>query len=164
MGAYRPADVDARQPGQHHVEQHEVGLVEREAFERLDSVPGCGHGEAFPFEVHRERVDERLFVLDDKDTGRRSAALVFAAGTPIGGSARRGEVPGLSGQTCVVLPGPLSLETPTLSGEARASAPHLSGHRLAGKSESERRTFAFPRLDLHAASVVRRHVANDSQS
>ena len=76
-GPDRPADVDARQPGQHQVEQDQVGLVGGEEPQRLVAVAGHGHVEALAGQADDQRVDERLVVLGQQhlglcDSGRRA--------------------------------------------------------------------------------------------
>ena len=76
-GPDRPADVDAGQPREHHVEEHEVGPVGFEPLERLYPVARHGDRETLPLEVHRQRVHEGLRVLDDEHPRRRSGAIVL---------------------------------------------------------------------------------------
>ena len=56
-----PAD-----PGQHHVEQHEVGVHGVEQVEGLRAVAGDLHPEALPPEADGQGVDEGLLVLHDQ--------------------------------------------------------------------------------------------------
>ncbi len=63
------AHVDARDLGEHHVEQHEVGLHGVEHVERLGPVAGDLHAEALPLEPDGEGLDEGVLVLDDQDRG-----------------------------------------------------------------------------------------------
>ena len=56
--------------GQHHVEQHEVGLHGVEDVERLGAVAGDLHAEALALEADREGLDEGVLVLDDQDRWR----------------------------------------------------------------------------------------------
>ena len=67
-----PADVDARQLGQHHVEQHQIGPHRVEDVHRLDPVAGHLDQEALAFQPDDQGLDEGLLVLDDEHGGRIS--------------------------------------------------------------------------------------------
>ena len=69
VGPDGPAHVDARQPGQHEVEEDEVGLDLGEEPERLGAVDGHGHVEALAGQSDHQRVDERLVVLGQEHPG-----------------------------------------------------------------------------------------------
>src|SRR5215218_8797469 len=60
------ADVEAGAVGQHHVEEHEVGVAAR-LLERLGDRAGDQRLEAFAAEHLREGLDDRGLVLDEKD-------------------------------------------------------------------------------------------------
>ena len=61
------ADVDARHLRQHHVEQHEVGLVQRRTRRGPRRRRGRpGDVEALAAQADGERLDEGLLVLDDE--------------------------------------------------------------------------------------------------
>src|SRR5205823_2803925 len=64
-----PAHVDTRHPGQHHIEEHEVGPAGVEDFERLQPVARHLHPKALPLEADHQGLDERLLVLDNKNRG-----------------------------------------------------------------------------------------------
>ena len=65
----RAAHLGARDPGQHQVEQHQVGAVAVEVVERVVAVGG--HRDLVPLlaEHVRQGVAERLLVLDDQHSG-----------------------------------------------------------------------------------------------
>src|ERR1700677_255743 len=65
------AHVDPREPGQHEVEQHQVGIDRGEEPEGLVAVAGHGHIEALAGEPDDQRVDERLVVLGQEPLGLR---------------------------------------------------------------------------------------------
>ena len=64
-----PADVDAGDLREHHVEQHEVGLHRVEDVERLGAVRRDLDPEALPLEPDREGLHEAVLVLDDQHGG-----------------------------------------------------------------------------------------------
>ena len=68
--------------GQHHVEQHEVGVDGVEQVERLGAVAGHLDPEALALEADGEGVDEGLLVLDDQHG---------ASGSVIGSRLPRGD-------------------------------------------------------------------------
>jgi hypothetical protein len=81
-------DLDAGEPGHHHVEQDEVVAAARHQLERHPSVVGGVDGEAAPAESPREHVAVELVVVDHQQPhGRR--ALGRRRLTRVGG-ARRG--------------------------------------------------------------------------
>ena len=90
LGPDDPADLDARELGQHQVEQDEVGAIGAEAVERLASVGGGDDAEA----LRLERLDERLakgrLVVDDEDRAcHRRRGYRRAVNGPIGGARTR---------------------------------------------------------------------------
>ena len=71
IGTRRPrpdlaAHVDARHLRQHHVEQHEIGRHGVEQVERLTAVSRDLDAEALTPQTDRQRLDERVLVLDDE--------------------------------------------------------------------------------------------------
>ena len=78
------AHVDARDPGQHHVEQHEVGLDRVEEVEGLRAVARHLDAEALASQPDGQGLDEGLLVLDDQDVlcAVISACLGHRAGGP----------------------------------------------------------------------------------
>ena len=70
-GPDRPAHVDARQPGQHQVEQDQVGFDGGEQPQRLVAVTGHGHVEALAGQPDDQGVDEGLVVLGQQHLGLR---------------------------------------------------------------------------------------------
>ncbi len=67
--ADRPAHVDARQAGQHQVEEDQIGLHFGEEAERLGPVDGDGHVEALAGQTDDQCVHERLVVLGQEHPG-----------------------------------------------------------------------------------------------
>ena len=61
------AVVNARAVGQHHVEQHEVGLGREQERARLGDIGRTDHHEALDAESDVERVLVTLLILDDED-------------------------------------------------------------------------------------------------
>ena len=64
-----PAYLGARKPGQHQVEQHDVGAVALELLERCWPGRGQGDVEALLAQHVRQGVAVALLVLDDENTG-----------------------------------------------------------------------------------------------
>ena len=79
LGAEDPADLDARELGEHEVEQDEVGSLGPEGLERRATVGG-GDG---PIALHLEGFDEGLpegrLVVNDEDRARHSPRIVDPA-------------------------------------------------------------------------------------
>ena len=70
-GADLAAHLGAREPGQHEVEQHEVGAVAVELGDRGRAVGGDGRLVALALEQVGERLAERRLVFDDAGCGSR---------------------------------------------------------------------------------------------
>ena len=66
-------------PGQHQVEQHDVGAVAVELHQRGVAVGGDGDLEAFLAQHVGERLAVALFVLDDEYAGHRSSSWLSLA-------------------------------------------------------------------------------------
>ena len=66
MLAQLAADVDATQLGQHHVQQHEIGLHLVEAAQRFGAVGGHLHVEPFLGQADGEDFHIALLVLNDQ--------------------------------------------------------------------------------------------------
>jgi len=65
------ADVDAGDPRQHDVEQHQIGADGVEEAEGLGPIPSHDDAEALPLQPDGQRLHERLLVLDDENRGLR---------------------------------------------------------------------------------------------
>jgi len=98
------AQLDARLVGQHHVEQHEVGMDSVEQAEGLVAVPGHLDGRSPPSRARGERLAVRLLVVDDEH--QRPAV--------VGGNR--------SGRRSVRCRGGRSASSSTCAGTARARA------------------------------------------
>ena len=75
------ADLDARELGQHPVENHEIGWFLLHQQQRLLSVVRDGGTVSLALEVVADHLDQRLLVLDQKDQGFRHVVSPFAAGS-----------------------------------------------------------------------------------
>ena len=87
IGPDRPADVDARQPGEHHVEQHEVGPVGCEPLERLDAVARDGDRRSLPvsrFTVSASTKDSSSSTTRTRAGGAPRSSSPGATGRPSG--------------------------------------------------------------------------------
>ena len=94
IGTLRPdaqlaAHLGARQPRQHQVEQHEVGADALERGQRLGSGRGDLDLVALASQHVRQRIRERLLVLDDQHSGHALPSLAGAGSAPA--SLRRSE-------------------------------------------------------------------------
>ena len=84
-------DVDARHPGEHHVDEDDVRVVPLDGLERLGAVTRTRDGEALATEADREREQLVLIVLDDEDArplgpfsfGRHTVAHAALPGCPV---------------------------------------------------------------------------------
>jgi len=72
------ADVESRHLGQHEIEQHEVEGLLREERDGLLAVARDGDVEALAVETDRQRVDERLLVLDEQEVDALVARSLLA--------------------------------------------------------------------------------------
>ena len=72
-GADGPADVDARQLGQHEVQQQDVGHGLVEELQGLVAVAGHGDPEALVGQADDQRLNEGLLVLGQQDLDRAFA-------------------------------------------------------------------------------------------
>ena len=61
------AELEARGVGQHHVEQHQVAVLDLEQVERLAGARGGDHLVAVGLQVVGEERARRVVVLDDHD-------------------------------------------------------------------------------------------------
>jgi hypothetical protein len=77
-GPQAAAYLGAREPGQHHVEQHHVGAGAVERGERVGAGGGYLYLISLATQHVRQGVRERLLVLDDQDT-RHAVPLVVTA-------------------------------------------------------------------------------------
>ena len=77
--AQRPADLAARQPGQHQVEQHQVRPVPVEGLDRVRAGRADRDLEALLAQHVGERVAERFLVLDDEHACHLTASLAGCA-------------------------------------------------------------------------------------
>ena len=91
--AHDAADLDAREPRQHEVEQHEVGRLGAEALEGLATVGRGDDAQPVLLERLGERLAQGRLVVDDEDGSRHHrverarsavAALLSAASRLVG--------------------------------------------------------------------------------
>ena len=76
LGPEDPADLDARQLGQHQVEQDEVGALGPEQRERLAAVGGGDGPVALELERFDEGLAERRLVVHDEDRACHARRIV----------------------------------------------------------------------------------------
>src|SRR6185437_7105044 len=88
------AEIDAAHAGQHHVQQHQVGLRLREQFDRLLGGAGGQHRVVICAEVLDEELHNSGLVLDDE---HGCSSHVYLAPSELAGSRVGAWMPGSGG-------------------------------------------------------------------